>query len=109
MSQGTKNTPAKVQEAEKLENGIVGNVYVEHDFELHNGAKLTVEVLTDNEDLPLEVFSAIESGNSIVVVLGRLSPRTRHALSYLGATARDVIALSEVVQRAQDASESQEG
>lgn len=94
-----KKTAAK--KAAEPVGAIKDGVYVEENVELTNGAKIPVEVIIDNDELPATFASLVAEGNAAALNIAMMTVRTRRVLDMAGATNRDLReVLGPVIERA---------
>lgn len=102
----SKTVAKKIEDAAK-EPTLVDGVYTEHEVKIGNGTTLPVSVITDPRKLPASWGSLVAEGNGPALIMASLTANTRRMLDMAGATLDDVDnVLSEVVKRAQEASNS---
>lgn len=104
MATTRKTAAEKAEDTTKDEaKGVIKDgLYIEENVELHNGNKVTIEVITDRDDLPSTFGSLLAEGNAPALAIAQCSTRTRRVLDLSGATMRDLReAVGDVVRRAQ--------
>lgn len=110
----SKNTPAKTTTADIIDDvevttegpktpTHVNGIYTEYGVELSNGVKVDIEVITDHDNLPASFMTYAAEGNTLALMLAKLTPNTRRILDFLGATQKDLrTVIADVISRANE-------